>query len=539
MKRDSQGLTEEQRKRLFIATAALALIAIAASATLFLASTSEPAVGVIELEGTNGESDAEAVRAMANHTLQSDEIEAVVLIVNSPGGGVTATEEIHGNLERIGEEKPVVTSVEGLAASGGYYASVASDHVVAQPSSYIGNVGVITFLPDTPRPSEKQLETGPYKKQGIPVRDAPKSMEVILNNFVGAVEEGRGSDLNLTVEELTKGSMYLAPEAQRKGLIDETGSSPKAFEKAAELAGLTDYRVVNLNHQVRTKTGGEAHSSARANQTPGTDWSTLTPGEVRRMNPSTDFYYVYMPGRGPKSFDPFQNQTIEETESEGPIPELGNEPPEKVVLVDQAHENDHEPDELHPLTTRLSSKGFSVRTYSGGDLEPKLEKADSLAIINPQTGFTSKEINAVKNFVHDGGNLLLVNDPARTSTTAINPVATAVDLAFEQGYLYNQKNNHGIYRNVYVNQFYGKLQDADRLMLPTAAHVETRTGDIAYTSPGTIHSTTHEEGRYTPIVRTEGVMAMGDWSSMTNPWITAENNTALVDAAADSLAQNR
>ncbi|MBS1263445.1 MAG: hypothetical protein MAG715_00626 [Methanonatronarchaeales archaeon] len=506
---------------------------------VYFVDVQKPAIGVIELRGVIWEGKADQVASTVNYTMQNEDIEGVVVVVDSPGGGVSAIERIHGSLLRLKEEKPLVASVEGLAASGGYYSAVSSDYVFAQPSSFIGSIGVISTVPQGAEPAEGILDTGPYKSQGFPISETPKTTEKVLGNFLDAVKDGRGERLNVSEEKLKQGSLHLAPEAERMGLVDETGFSKDAVKRAADLAGVDDYRVVSVNKAVKQQESGDG-TPLRNDSSELTEWPHITEEQLREMDPSSYFYYLYVPpDQNPLQDTPPELVPPGEDEAASPMPALEGEAPENVALLDMAHGNNFEPEELQPLINRLVSRGFVVRAYNGGGLGPKLDKVDSFFVANTAEGFTNEEVNAVDAFVKEGGRLLMVNDPTRSGPTEVNGLATNFNVSFSSGYLYDMEDNYGVYRNIYVTEFQGSLSGTGRLMLPTAAHVEVNASsvDAAFTDTETVHSATRSRGEYSPVVRTGDVMAIGDWSFATYPWLNLENNSDLLDETADFLGE--
>lgn len=349
------------------------------------------------------------------------------------------------------------------------------------------------------------------------------------------MEEGRGDRLNVSRQELTKGSLYLSHEAKRKGLIDRIGSSSAALEKAAELAGLDEYRVVDVNRQVDGVSMRRAYGFAPENHSTGS-WTDREPTDIRGMNPGMDFFYMYLPSRGPNLDD---RVPASEGKPAASLPELGGQPPEKVVLVDTAHGNAFEIGQLSALRSRLASRGFQLRAYRGEDLDNELEEVDSFLVLNPETGFTWSEINAVGSFVDNGGRLLMANDPGVTGSAGVNALAVSFNFSFAPGYLYDQMDNYGIYRNIYLEEYDGWLYGNGKAVLPTATYVESGVFGIGFTANTTVHSATVRQGSYPAIARRENVMCIGDWSFAAYPWVNLENNSALLTETAEFLAEER
>jgi len=183
---------------------------------------------------------------MLRYARDEDKIKAVVLRVNSPGGGVSATEQIYLDVLRLRQQKPVVVSVGATAISGGYYIAVASNFIYAEPTSQLGNIGAWVSLPSPEELDEDVGTTGPFKATGGSRRKAMGQLEMVRQEFIEAVMSQRGDRLQLSEEELSRAELYVGVEGLRYGLIDEIGTRTAAIEKAASLAGLRNYEVVDL-----------------------------------------------------------------------------------------------------------------------------------------------------------------------------------------------------------------------------------------------------------------------------------------------------
>ena len=205
-----------------------------------------PVIGLIYLNDSIYAYSARDMISQLDYARQHPEVRAVVLVMDSPGGTVVDTEAIYLELARLRQSKPVVTMAQGMIASGAFYLSVGTDYVVAGPSAIIGNVGVVSQLPPPPEVYEDLASTGPYKLFGSS-RDAQlRSMEAIKQAFLQAVQIGRGDRLQIGPERLLTGEIWLGTEALRMGLVDEVGSVSQSVERAAALARVAHYRVVDL-----------------------------------------------------------------------------------------------------------------------------------------------------------------------------------------------------------------------------------------------------------------------------------------------------
>lgn len=208
-------------------------------------------IGYIELRGDS----VSEVHRVLDFLREDRSIKAVVLQLNSPGGSVNASAEVFMNTVKLREKKPVVFFIKGMAASGGYMWLLGANYVYANQASIIGNVGAIMYLPsDFGRPEEGVTPTGPFKLTGNPRRTYINLLEQIKDIFVQTVYSQRGDRLRLRPEELAEGRIYFGWEAARLGLVDEVGVELDAVKKAASLAGLKWYRVLDANEEIK-KTG--------------------------------------------------------------------------------------------------------------------------------------------------------------------------------------------------------------------------------------------------------------------------------------------
>ncbi len=173
-------------------------------------------------------------------------IKAVVLRINSPGGFVVTTEQIYLDVLRLRQQKPVVASIGTIAASGGYYIAVAANFIYALPTSQVGSIGAFSSLPHPEELDENIITSGPFKATGSSKRKSVAELEMVRQEFTSVVISQRGDRLRLSEEELSRAEVYLGAEGLRDGLIDDIGTSTDAIAKAARLAGIRNYDVVEL-----------------------------------------------------------------------------------------------------------------------------------------------------------------------------------------------------------------------------------------------------------------------------------------------------
>ncbi|GGY42164.1 signal peptide peptidase SppA [Parvularcula lutaonensis] len=192
---------------------------------------------------------------------KDDDIAAVVLRVDSPGGSAFASEVIRDELLAIKKAgKPVIVSMSSLAASGGYWIAAPADRIFAQPTTITGSIGIFSYLPTFEKLAARVgvnvdgVGTSPLSSiRGIPLAELPEELRTILQlniedgyeEFLTVVAEGR--DLSLErVDEIGQGRVWIGSDAKERGLVDEFGGLPDAIAAAAKAAGLDEWDVVGL-----------------------------------------------------------------------------------------------------------------------------------------------------------------------------------------------------------------------------------------------------------------------------------------------------
>ena len=192
------------------------------------------------------------------------QVRAVLLQIDSPGGGLTASDLIYNEVLRVKQAgKVVVVYVGSLAASGGYYIAAPADHIVASPTSMVGSFGIILYrfqlagLMDKIGVQPEPLKSTEMKDIGSPFRDLTEEERKFFQNllaqyhdrFVDIIARGRGLEES-AVRRLADGRIYTATEAEAHKLINEIGYADAALDKAKELAGIyEDPRIVH--YQIR------------------------------------------------------------------------------------------------------------------------------------------------------------------------------------------------------------------------------------------------------------------------------------------------
>lgn len=213
---------------------------------LIASAVPQPVIGIIRLNDAIYSYTARDMITQINYAIDHPEIRAVVLAFDSPGGTVVDTEAVYMELARLRAKKPVVTAVNGMAASGAYYLSVNTDYIYAKPTSMVGNIGVIGYLPPTPFIFEEIISTGPYKLWGAPRDSDMRQIDMIKEGFFQAVTLGRGDRIKVGPEVVLSGQIWIGTEAVRIGIADALGTETDAINKAAELAKVAHFKSVDL-----------------------------------------------------------------------------------------------------------------------------------------------------------------------------------------------------------------------------------------------------------------------------------------------------
>jgi protease-4 len=230
----------------------LIVIALVAGYYLAVALIPTPKIGIIYLDTQVGGPLVDAMSQEINYARKARDIKAVVVMVNSPGGGASSGHDIYYQMRKLRDEKPVIASVDILAASAAYQIAVAATEIFAKPASFIGNIGVIVGLPVPETLSEDFITTGPFKATAFNATGVVQKLDLLYANFRDSVVTERSAapnKLKLSADQVATGELWVGLEAQEYGLIDQIGSKLDAIDRAAELAGLNNYEVVNVRDE--------------------------------------------------------------------------------------------------------------------------------------------------------------------------------------------------------------------------------------------------------------------------------------------------
>ena len=221
--------------------------------------------------------------------MDDDDVKAVVLRINSGGGSAYASEQIWHYVEMLKKEKPVVVSMGGMAASGGYYISSGANWIVAEPTTLTGSIGIFGMFPDfsgllTEKLGVKfdEVKTNRHSAFGTPARPFNEEEMRYLNNYIdrgyalfrSRVAQGRKMKVE-QVERIAQGRVWLGQDALKVKLVDELGGLDKAVAKAAQLAKLKEYHTAaypgktSWVDQLLNNLSGESYINAQARQALG------------------------------------------------------------------------------------------------------------------------------------------------------------------------------------------------------------------------------------------------------------------------------
>ena len=197
-----------------------------------------------------------------NDLAKDDDVKAVVLRVNSPGGSANASEQIWHALKQLKEKKPIVVSMGGYAASGGYMISAPASYIIAEPTTVTGSIGIFGLVPNaselvtdklgvtwdgvaTNKNTDYETNLVFAKENAEELRQMQNYVDRGYETFLNIVADGRGMTRD-EVHEIAQGRVWIATDALPIKLVDQLGSMDDAVKKAAELASISgDYYTAN------------------------------------------------------------------------------------------------------------------------------------------------------------------------------------------------------------------------------------------------------------------------------------------------------
>ena len=229
-------------------------------------SNKEPKIAVVFVNGTitdganniNIAGSQDIVKQLRDirKNLNKNNIQAVVLRVNSPGGSVDASEAIRSELETLHRYQiPIVVSMGGMAASGGYWISTASDYIVASPNTITGSIGIFGIIPTFENSLSHigvyndGVSTSPLANSSLTQSLSAEMEQFIQMNidngystFISLVAKNRNMTIE-QVDQIAQGQVWLGSEASKNGLVDKLGDFDDAIDMAATLANISDYQI--------------------------------------------------------------------------------------------------------------------------------------------------------------------------------------------------------------------------------------------------------------------------------------------------------
>jgi len=206
-------------------------------------------VGVVEVTGMIV--DARDTIDQIKQLREDDNIKAIVVRIDSPGGAVAPSQEIYREIRKTVPQKKVVASMGAVAASGGYYIAAAADGIIASPGTITGSIGVIMAYTNYRALLDKiglvpvVVKSGAYKDTGSPVREMTAEERELLESltdkihrqFVQDIVDGRKMD-PAKVDRLADGRIYTGEESKTLGLVDRIGNIEDAIEWAGRMGGI-------------------------------------------------------------------------------------------------------------------------------------------------------------------------------------------------------------------------------------------------------------------------------------------------------------
>jgi protease IV len=206
-------------------------------------------IGLVEVKGMI--IDPQATVKQLHDFMLDDAVKGVVVRIDSPGGIVGPSQEIHAEIKKLAAKKKVVVSMGSVAASGGYYIAVPATTIYANPGTITGSIGVLMKFSNVEGLMDRigmkafTLKTGKFKDVGSPLRTMSPEERAMLQGvidsthgqFVSAVAEGRKLPLE-TVRAIADGRIFTGEQAMNLRLIDRLGTMQDAIEEAGRLAAI-------------------------------------------------------------------------------------------------------------------------------------------------------------------------------------------------------------------------------------------------------------------------------------------------------------
>ena len=206
-------------------------------------------IGVVEIRGLIA--DSKPILKVLDEYKKNSSIKGILLRIESPGGGVGPSQEIYREVVRVGKKKPVLASLGGIAASGGYYIASGAKKIIANPGTLTGSIGVIINFGNFAELFKKigykpiTIKSGEFKDIGNPGREMKPEEKEYLEKLVKNVHEqfvrdvAKGRKLPLEkVQKIADGRVFTGQQAKQLGLVDGLGNFQDAVNELARMAGI-------------------------------------------------------------------------------------------------------------------------------------------------------------------------------------------------------------------------------------------------------------------------------------------------------------
>ncbi|HXZ26974.1 MAG TPA: signal peptide peptidase SppA [Terriglobales bacterium] len=253
-------------------------------------------IAVVDLEGVIV--DPKQVVPALKRYADDDSVKAIILHVNTPGGGVAASQEIYREVKRIRDEKKkrIVAQIESVGASGGYYVASATDKIYADPGSVVGSIGVIAEwynygdLIKWAKLKDVTLKAGEFKDTGSPTRDLTPAERAYLQGmidnmhqqFIQAVADGRHLKVE-DVKAIADGKVWTGQQALPLKLVDQLGDFQDAVNDTAKAVGIKGEPVLVRPEKPRRTLLDVLFG----------DLSEYLPDRAKLMQSNVGFYYLW------------------------------------------------------------------------------------------------------------------------------------------------------------------------------------------------------------------------------------------------------
>ncbi len=266
--------------------------------------------GVIMSSAVRGLSMVDEIKGLIEHAVSDEEVAAIVVRVNSPGGEVTASDVLYNAVKKAAAKKPVVIYMDSIAASGGYYLACGGDHIIANPTTLTGSIGVIIQtinykeMIDKVGVSMMTFKSGQFKDMLSGSREITPAESSYVNSlvmesyerFLGIVSEAR----NIPVEQLrgtpnVDGRIYSGKTAVDNNMIDATGYIEDAWAEAKKRGNASDAQVVRYRMRHTFADVLALFGQANAEHADGTRVTLDVSDRLMPRMQSGTPYYLYLP----------------------------------------------------------------------------------------------------------------------------------------------------------------------------------------------------------------------------------------------------